>query len=536
MSAPSNDVDSVISYSSSMPTGRDGFVQLVHAEWTKFRTVRSWVVGSAAAALLMVAVGLLSAAGGGSGGGGSGGGGRGGDGAKVGAATTADRGSIPIGPDGEAVNDSFSFVHRTMVGDGTLTVRVTSLTGSISGPEGTSPTIEPWAKAGVIVKQTTTPGSAYAAIMVTGDHGVRMQDDFTNDTAGSLGGVTASSPRWLRLTRFGETLTGYESTDGNNWIVVGTVRLSGSSSPVEIGLFVTSPDHEETTQRLGGSETVGGPTQATAAFDHVVLDGAAANGTWSGDAGAGGAERALTADRYQNVDGRFTVTGSGDIAPAVSGPLGKIERSLVGAFAGLIVFIVLAVSFVTAEYRRGLIRTTLAASPRRSRVLAAKAVVIGAVTFVTGLVAAAIAVLLGNRILRSNGNEIFPTSMRTDVRVIVGTAALLAVAAVLALAVGTILRRGAGAVTAVIVLVVLPYILAVASVLPPGPANWLLRVTPAAAFAIQQSVQRYAQVNATYTPSTGYFPLAPAAGFAVLCAYAAVALAAAVVLVRRRDA
>ena len=44
--------------------------------------------------------------------------------------------------------------------------------------------------------------------------------------------------------------------------------------------------------------------------------------------------------------------------------------------------IVIAAMFITAEYRRGLIRTTLAASPRRGRVLAAKAVVIGAVTFV----------------------------------------------------------------------------------------------------------------------------------------------------------
>ena len=71
---------------------------------------------------------------------------------------------------------------------------------------------------------------------------------------------------------------------------------------------------------------------------------------------------------------------------------------------------------------------------------------------------------------------------------IVGTAALLAVAAVLALAVGTMLRRSAGAVTAVIVAIVLPYILATASVLPAGAAQWLLRLTPAAAFAIQQSL------------------------------------------------
>ena len=72
--------------------------------------------------------------------------------------------------------------------------------------------------------------------------------------------------------------------------------------------------------------------------------------------------------------------------------------------------------------------------------------------------------------------------------------------------------------------------------LPTGVAQWLLRVTPAAAFAIQQSVPRYPQVSYDYSPANGYFPLAPWAGFAVLCAWAAVALGLAVVLIRRRDA
>jgi ABC-type transport system involved in multi-copper enzyme maturation permease subunit len=99
-----------------------------------------------------------------------------------------------------------------------------------------------------------------------------------------------------------------------------------------------------------------------------------------------------------------------------------------------------------------------------------------------------------------------------------------------------VLRRSAGAVTAVIVVIVLPYILGIASVLPVGAENWLLRVTPAAAFAVQQSLPAYPQVTAGYTPTAGYYPLAPWAGFAVLCAWAALGLALATVLLRRRDA
>jgi hypothetical protein len=75
-----------------------------------------------------------------------------------------------------------------------------------------------------------------------------------------------------------------------------------------------------------------------------------------------------------------------------------------------------------------------------------------------------------------------------------------------------------------------------APILPVGPADWLLRVTPAAAFAIQPGTPQYPQVSSAYTPFNGYYPLAPWAGFAVLCAWAALVFGLAVVLLRRRDA
>ena len=72
--------------------------------------------------------------------------------------------------------------------------------------------------------------------------------------------------------------------------------------------------------------------------------------------------------------------------------------------------------------------------------------------------------------------------------------------------------------------------------LPVTAGDWLLRITPAAAFAIQQAYPRYPQVLASYTSQNDYFLLAPRAGFAVLCAWAALALGAATYLLRRRDA
>jgi hypothetical protein len=231
--------------------------------------------------------------------------------------------------------------------------------------------------------------------------------------------------------------------------------------------------------------------------------------------------------------GTFTVTGTGDIAPLGSG--WTIERTLIGTFAGAIGVIVVAVMFSTAEAGRGLIGVTLLASTRPRRVLAAKAIVIGTVTFIAGLAAAIVVVPLGKRILRANGNDILPVTPLTELRIIVGTAALLAVAAVFALALGTLFRRSLPAVITAIAVLVLPYLLAISSVLPREASQWLLRLTPAAAFAIQQSLPEYPQVIGLYVPVAGYYPLAPWAGFAVLCGYTALVLGLAVLVLRRSD-
>ncbi|HEY2270151.1 MAG TPA: ABC transporter permease subunit [Streptosporangiaceae bacterium] len=509
----------------SAATERAGFGCLLYAEWTKFVTVRGWVIAMIVSALLTVAFGIWIGAG------------THGQPCGMilpnGQAASGACPAPPLGPGGELVTDSFYFVRQTLSGNGTVTARVTSLAGSATpGIAGGTSALQPWAKAGIIVKASLRQGSAYAAMMVTGSHGVRMQDDYTQDIAGLPGGVSASAPRWLRLVRSGDTLTGYDSADGTHWTQVGTARLPGLATDMQAGIFVTSPDSV--------TDENAGATLASADFDHVTVAGSRPGSQWAGqDVGASAAYSPLPGG-YRQAGGTFTVRGSGDIAPAVknAGVSGSTaDAGITGVFAGLIVVLVVGTMFITSEYRRGLIRTTLAATPRRSQVLAAKAIVTGAVAFTAGLAGSAAAVLVGEDMLRGSGRFIFPVDGLTEARVIVGSAALLAVAAVLALALGVIWRHGAGPVTATIALIVVPFFFTgPMAILRGTAADWLLRVTPAAAFAVQQVLPAYPQVSNTYIPQYGYYPLSPWAGFAVLCAWAVAALGLAAFLLRRRDA
>ncbi|MFJ8085338.1 ABC transporter permease subunit [Streptomyces sp. NPDC096205] len=505
------------------PAERGGFLRTLHAEWTKFRTVRGWVLAMAGALLVTIVVGLLGTAAPAPGGRGAG------------------SASYPKGPGGQAVNDSFYFIHKTLTGDGTLTVALQSLTGvADTGTGTTAKGVQPWAKAGIIVKESLTQGSPYAAVMATGGHGVRMQYDYTHDTAGPSGKVSQDSPRRLRLVRSGDTLTGSTSTDGSHWTTVGQAKLPGLARTVQAGLFATSPQAQQDTAAGTGFS----PAVATGTFGRPALTGRWSRSAWSGtqvggDAGTSGSYTNTLQGGFTRTGGGFTVTGAGDIAPVVGGPVMgvgfSVENFLVGTFAGLIVMIAVGTVFITGEYRHGLLRTTMTTTPLRGRVLGAKALVAGGIAFAIGLAGAAITLPLGERSALDRGFHVFPVTSATEVRVIVGTGLLCAAAAVLALGTGALLRRSATAVALVIASIVLPFLLATSGVLPPGVSQWLLRVTPAAGFAIQQTLPQYAQVLSVYEPSTGYYPLTPWAGLAVLCAYAALAFGLAVVRLRGRD-
>lgn len=444
------------------------FVPALRAEWTKFRTVRGWLIGLIVAVALSVAFTFLVTNGSHEGGC---------TGPPPPGAGPNSPGSnchpghpfVPIGPDGEAVADSYYFVEQPLTGNGTITARVSSLTGVTStqstnvAPSAATvarPGLAAWAKAGILLTPSTKQGSAYAAVMATGSHGIRWQYSYTHDSPGAPGAITTTSPRWLRLTRNGDTLTGYDSTNGTTWTQIGVTHMTGLPATVAVGLFVTSPVSFQDFSN-------GAPTRATATFDQVRIQPGDTSHAWQGKSIGTAQPRdfypTLGPGSYQRSSNGFVVTGSGDIAPGVVegllGPDTPTSKFLLGLIVELLVIIVLATMFITSEYRRGLIRTTFTATPRRGHVLAAKAVVIGAVGLVVGALAASVAIPLGARIARTNGGFVFPTSTITDLRLLVGSAAVVAVTAVAVLALGAITRKSAAAVTGGIVMFVLPYIL-----------------------------------------------------------------------------
>jgi hypothetical protein len=500
-------------------TARESLPGLLLAEWTKLRSVRRWVVTLLGAAALTVGLSYLAASGS--------------------RTNINEHAEFVSGPHGEPVADQFYFVHQRVTGDASLTVRVASLAPEPFGREVTgldrmtrladpSPFARP--AAGIMIKDGTRPGSSYASLMLTAGQGVHLQWDFDADRRGSAGGEA----RWLRLVRSGTAITGYESADGATWQKIGTATPKRLPSTVEIGFYVSSPAAVYTSRGGGGSSVGERPTSARASFDNVRLSSA---GAWHGEA-VGGADRlggkggVHAGGQVTETGGGWTVVGAGTVGPRPPDD-DMVEIALVGVIAGLMALIAVGVLCATSEYRRGMIRTTFAATPRRGRVLAAKAIVLGATSFLVGLVGAVGSFLLAVPALRERGftTPAFPRPSLTDppvLRALLLTAAFLAGVAVVGLAVGVLLRHSAAAITITILLVLGPLI--VGMILPGTSPRWLMYTTLAGGLATQRAKPP------TVTLAQPWALIGPWAGIGVVAAWVALTLGLAWWQLRRRDA
>ncbi len=143
--------------------------------------------------------------------------------------TTASLTLEGAGADVWGAADAFRFAYQTLTGDGSIVSRVESLE-AVTG----------WTKAGVMMRESLSPGSRHAFMLVSGWQGFAFQRRLaTGGSSTSTGGGSGSAPGWVRLTRTGNVFSAYRSTDGSTWTLVGSDTIS-MPAMIYVGVAVTS--------------------------------------------------------------------------------------------------------------------------------------------------------------------------------------------------------------------------------------------------------------------------------------------------------
>lgn len=157
------------------------------------------------------------------------------------------------GSDVGATDDTYHYAYRKLTGDGTITARVASQSGSLN----------PAAGAGIMLRSSIAPSAAQVTLEMSaaGDVTFRYAAN-PGDVVTSSTSVAFGAPGWVRLVRTGNLITGYASLDGVNWVSQGSTALAAGVD-VFVGLAVTSRDST---------------TFNTAIFDNVQVTPAAAAG------------------------------------------------------------------------------------------------------------------------------------------------------------------------------------------------------------------------------------------------------------------
>ncbi|GAA2167204.1 ABC transporter permease [Actinomadura napierensis] len=217
--------------------------------------------------------------------------------------------------------------------------------------------------------------------------------------------------------------------------------------------------------------------------------------------------------------GQWDKTDAGDRAQLAADPVSAILGS--GFFLSQLTICVLGVLVIASEYSTGMIRASLLAVPRRLPMLWAKAVVFGLIVLVLGVVVSFVSFFIGAAIL--HGKADVSLGDPGVLRAVVGGGLYLAMLGLFALAIGAIVRHPAGGITGVIgfVLVLAP----LAALLPGSLGDHVHAYLPSEAGQLIAKAHR--GKDDLLTPWQGY---------GVFAAWTAVLMAAAAVVLKRRDA
>ena len=142
--------------------------------------------------------------------------------------------------------DSFHFASKALAGDGQIVARVISVQYT-----------DPWAKAGVMLRENLSPGSRYVFLGFTGQGGSVLQSRSAADgNSASNDGPAGKPPGWLKLVRSADVFTGYVSADGTNWLAAGTVSVPMSKT-AQAGLALTAHNNSVLNSTLFDAVTLG---------------------------------------------------------------------------------------------------------------------------------------------------------------------------------------------------------------------------------------------------------------------------------------
>jgi ABC-2 type transport system permease protein len=215
-----------------------------------------------------------------------------------------------------------------------------------------------------------------------------------------------------------------------------------------------------------------------------------------------------------------TVSQWATMSAAQKATFDPLNSSLIGVQFGVLAIGVLGVLLITGEYTTGMIRSTMTAVPRRLPVLRAKASVYALVALLVTLPTVFIAFFAGHAIL--SGQHIQIAFSHSGVPgAVFGAVGLLTLVGLFAMGLGAILRSTAAAVaTFAGIMYILPLLV---GILPSSVANSISPYLPSSVGQAMTQIGHHAHT------------LSPGAGLAVFAGYTAVALAAAAVLLVRRD-
>ena len=154
--------------------------------------------------------------------------------------------------------DQFRFACKQLAGNGVIIAKVESVDNT-----------DPWAKGGVMIRESLDPGARFAAVYATPGNGVRYQARLLNAAAATSDTTVATAeqmalkmPVWIKMERVGTSFNGYYSTDGVKWTAMSwNPQTIAMSSTVYIGLAVTSHNTAAaTTAQFANVSTTGNVT------------------------------------------------------------------------------------------------------------------------------------------------------------------------------------------------------------------------------------------------------------------------------------